>query len=184
MRAKSAEKRKGKRPLLSTVMGYNEMDYNDAAISRDGGGFTDRAFQRYLRHTAGGCVVGLRSRGEYAAKTERQKQKAVPDRYSGLLLFPTGSRCRAASWSTGASLGRFVRTRTSHDIRASTPSRWRGRRGLQEPRSVRRRQACGHDHEHRPPAPLGRNVRSLDPRGAPLAEELKATSPEAHPAGT
>ena len=36
----------------------------------------------------------------------------------------------------------------------------------------------------RPPATLGRNVRSLDPRGAPLAEQLKATSPEAHPPGS
>jgi hypothetical protein len=69
-------------------MGYNEMDYNDAAISRDGGGFTDRAVRRYLRHKPGGCVVGLQARGEYTAKTERQKHKAVPDRHSSLLLFP------------------------------------------------------------------------------------------------
>ncbi len=69
-------------------MGYNEKDYNDAAISRDGGGFTDRAFRRYPRHKAGGCILGLQSTRAYAAKTERQQQKAVLDRHTSLLPFP------------------------------------------------------------------------------------------------
>ena len=69
-------------------MGYSEKDYNDAAISRDGGGFTDRAFRTYPQRNAGGCALGLQLTREYAAKTEQQQHKAVLDRHSSLLPFP------------------------------------------------------------------------------------------------
>ena len=108
-------------------MGYNEKAYNDAAISRDGGGFTDRAFRRYPRRNAGGCVLGLQSTRAYAAETERQQRKAVLDRHSSLLPFPDRfsmpgcamvrrRKARASSSNEGQ----------SQDIRASTPSGWRG----------------------------------------------------------